>query len=118
MTSGARPDRLGPPATPAKDQGSLVGFGQAPARLGESHSLRQLRPLIPREAAIYWVYILRSGRDARLYTGVTSNLPRRLREHNAGKVHSTDPTGRVQRAQPFAGGFRGCPPETLKPSGG
>ncbi len=48
-----------------------------------------MRPLILREAPIYWVYILRSDRDARLYTGVTSDLPRRLREHNAGKVRST-----------------------------
>ena len=48
-----------------------------------------MRPLTPREAAIYWVYILRSDRDPRLYTGVTSDLPRRLREHNAGKVRST-----------------------------
>jgi putative endonuclease len=35
------------------------------------------------------VYVLRSTKDGRLYTGVTSNLDRRLREHNSGKVRST-----------------------------
>ncbi len=38
---------------------------------------------------MYWVYVLQSGRDSGLYTGVTSNLRRRIREHNAGKVKST-----------------------------
>jgi putative endonuclease len=35
------------------------------------------------------VYVLRSAKDGRLYTGVTSNLGRRLSEHNSGKVRST-----------------------------
>ena len=38
---------------------------------------------------MYWVYVLRSINDGRLYTGVTSNLQRRLREHNSGKTRST-----------------------------
>ncbi len=35
------------------------------------------------------MYVLRSTRDGRLYTGVTADLSRRLREHNSGKVAST-----------------------------
>ena len=35
------------------------------------------------------LYVLRSLKDGKLYTGVTSNLKRRLAEHNAGKVRST-----------------------------
>ena len=38
---------------------------------------------------MHWVYVLRSANDGRLYTGVTSDLRRRLREHNSGKVRST-----------------------------
>ncbi|MEX0800596.1 MAG: GIY-YIG nuclease family protein [Dehalococcoidia bacterium] len=37
----------------------------------------------------HWVYVLRSSKDGRLYTGVSSDLSRRLREHNGGKVRST-----------------------------
>ncbi len=38
---------------------------------------------------MHWVYVLRSEKDGRLYTGVTSDLPRRLREHRNGSVRST-----------------------------
>jgi putative endonuclease len=38
---------------------------------------------------VYHVYVLRSERDGRLYTGVTGDLKRRLGEHNRGKVRST-----------------------------
>ena len=55
--------------------------------LGESHSLRQ--PLRNGSHQIYCVYVLRSDRDQRLYTGVTADLKRRLREHNSGRVRST-----------------------------
>lgn len=37
----------------------------------------------------YYVYVLKSSRDGRLYTGYTQNLEERLRRHNAGKVPST-----------------------------
>jgi putative endonuclease len=37
---------------------------------------------------MYHVYVLRSLKDGRLYTGVTENLERRLREHSAGKTRS------------------------------
>jgi putative endonuclease len=35
------------------------------------------------------VYVLRSLKDGKLYTGLTENLPRRIREHNRGKTEST-----------------------------
>ncbi|MFW9901102.1 MAG: GIY-YIG nuclease family protein [Candidatus Thorarchaeota archaeon] len=38
---------------------------------------------------MYTVYVLRSQKDAFLYTGFTSNLEKRLQSHNAGKVRST-----------------------------
>jgi len=38
---------------------------------------------------LYWLYVLKSAKDSRLYTGVTCNLQRRIREHNSGKVRST-----------------------------
>jgi putative endonuclease len=40
-------------------------------------------------AQYFYVYILQSQRDSHFYTGYTSNLPRRVEEHNAGRVDST-----------------------------
>ena len=37
----------------------------------------------------YFVYILKSKKDGRLYKGQTSNIEKRLKEHNSGKVKST-----------------------------
>jgi len=37
----------------------------------------------------YYVYILRSEVDNQLYTGYTSNLKERIKQHNEGKVPST-----------------------------
>ncbi len=38
---------------------------------------------------MYRLYILESERDGNLYTGITSDVPRRLRENNAGRIRST-----------------------------
>ncbi len=38
---------------------------------------------------MYYVYILESLKNGRHYVGSTSNLLRRLSEHNEGKVKST-----------------------------
>ncbi len=38
---------------------------------------------------MYYVYILRSEKDSRFYTGLTKDISRRLREHNSGNVRST-----------------------------
>jgi putative endonuclease len=41
----------------------------------------------------YYVYVLRSKLDCKFYTGFSTDLARRLEEHNSGKVNSTK--GRV-----------------------
>ena len=38
---------------------------------------------------MWYVYILRSAIDNKLYIGSTDNINRRLSEHNSGKVDST-----------------------------
>jgi putative endonuclease len=38
---------------------------------------------------MWYVYILRSTIDKKLYVGSTNNITRRLAEHNSGKVDST-----------------------------
>ncbi|UCB57715.1 MAG: GIY-YIG nuclease family protein [Candidatus Omnitrophota bacterium] len=37
----------------------------------------------------YYVYVLHSQKDDKLYTGFTDDLKRRLKEHNAGEEPST-----------------------------
>lgn len=41
---------------------------------------------------MYYVYILRSQKNGRLYTGSTNNLERRIFEHNSGKSQYTSLT--------------------------
>jgi len=38
---------------------------------------------------MYYVYILQSGKDGKLYTGFTPNLDARLQKHRSGKVLAT-----------------------------
>ena len=38
---------------------------------------------------MYWVYIIKSKKNGSLYIGSTSNLGKRIREHNEGKSRST-----------------------------
>jgi len=38
---------------------------------------------------MHYVYVLHSAKDQNLYTGVTSDLRKRLDEHNKGYVRST-----------------------------
>jgi putative endonuclease len=40
---------------------------------------------------MYYVYVLKSQLDGKLYVGYTTNLRNRLREHQYGKVMSTKP---------------------------
>lgn len=44
---------------------------------------------------MYYVYVLRSLRDNKLYSGYTADLRERLSNHNKGKVEST------KRRKPF-----------------
>ena len=39
---------------------------------------------------MFYTYVLRSKKDSKLYIGFTPDLKRRLREHNEGKVISTE----------------------------
>ena len=38
---------------------------------------------------MYFVYVIKSQIDARLYKGITNDLERRVKEHNSGKHKST-----------------------------
>lgn len=38
---------------------------------------------------MYYVYVLQSLKDRKLYVGQTNNLKRRFAEHNEGKVDAT-----------------------------
>ena len=39
-------------------------------------------------SAVYYLYVLRSQRDGMLYTGITNDLSRRMREHRTGRTRS------------------------------
>lgn len=38
---------------------------------------------------MYYVYVLRSIKDKKLYKGSTKNICKRLSDHNAGRVNAT-----------------------------
>ena len=38
---------------------------------------------------VYYTYVLLSQKDGRFYTGSTSDLRKRIEEHNSGRVSST-----------------------------
>ncbi len=38
---------------------------------------------------MYYVYVLLSEKDSKFYTGATSDLKSRIKQHNEGKVQST-----------------------------
>ena len=42
----------------------------------------------PSATSVHYVYVLKSVKDGKLYTGVTKDVGRRLREHNAGRTRS------------------------------
>jgi len=42
-----------------------------------------------RTLSMIYVYVLKSLKDGKLYTGLTRNLPQRIKEHGEGKVFST-----------------------------
>jgi len=43
---------------------------------------------------MYSVYIIRSLKDHKFYTGITDNLERRLKQHNHGKKSTPSTVGR------------------------
>ncbi len=44
---------------------------------------------------MFYVYLLRSKKDGKIYTGYTSDLKRRVQEHEAKGVHTTARMGDV-----------------------
>lgn len=48
-----------------------------------------MNPAPPKSRKMYYLYVLRSGRDGKLYLGSTNDLKKRLFDHNNGKVFST-----------------------------
>jgi len=44
---------------------------------------------------MYYVYILRSKRNGKLYTGYSIDLKRRIQEHTQKKTHTTARMGRI-----------------------
>jgi len=46
---------------------------------------------LPPHQFMFYVYLLKSKKDNKLYLGSTNDLERRLKEHNDGKVFSTKP---------------------------
>ena len=51
--------------------------------------LRALRGNLPFRVIVYYVYLLRSLKDDKLYTGLSEDINRRLHQHNSGQVSST-----------------------------
>ena len=43
---------------------------------------------------MFWVHVIRSQKDSKLYTGMTNNLKRRLDEHNLGMLSTPSTHGR------------------------
>lgn len=43
---------------------------------------------------MYYVYVIESVKDGKRYTGMTNDLERRLREHNAGHPGTVSTRGR------------------------
>jgi putative endonuclease len=50
----------------------------------------------PVKAGMYYTYVLRSDKSGRLYTGYTSDLRKRLAEHQSGKATYTKTRGPYQ----------------------
>ena len=53
------------------------------------NGIQEVSGSIPLCSTMYYVYILRSLKDGKLYTGVTADLAKRLFEHNIGKNKAT-----------------------------
>lgn len=45
---------------------------------------------------MYYVYLLRSKRDDKIYTGFSTDLKRRIREHFDKEVHTTQRMGEIE----------------------
>ena len=57
----------------------------------EEHGVAGSSPALGTTPIMYYVYVLRSSKDGNKCIGSTSDLKRRLFEHNSGRVISTNP---------------------------
>ncbi len=48
-------------------------------------------PSLGNQLIMFYVYVLKSEKDGRLYVGYSNDLARRVKEHNQGLVISTKP---------------------------
>lgn len=48
---------------------------------------------VPNSTVMYYVYVLQSQKDQKWYTGMTSDLRKRFKEHQDGKSRSTKSRG-------------------------
>ena len=60
-----------------------------PDNYWRSGVLRSLQSEVGRRKRMYYTYILRGDADGRYYVGATSDIKRRLNEHNSATVQST-----------------------------
>lgn len=49
--------------------------------------------MIPLETTMWYIYVLKSNKNNKWYTGMTNNLRKRLNEHNEGKSMFTKERG-------------------------
>jgi len=73
-------------------QTSFVSSGAPPVR--NTKVLSMMAEQLPTPACIillmfHYLYILQSQKDKKFYTGITSDLRKRVKEHNSGKNIST-----------------------------
>jgi putative endonuclease len=90
--AGSSPAR-GVPLRAARFVGLLpLSFLHNPLLSRSNHMGRSSRQRAQWErGAMFYVYILKSERNGRLYNGFTSDLKNRLQQHNAGESFATRP---------------------------
>ncbi len=74
---------------PPLDRLSSYPSGRGAVRLARLHGVQEVGGSNPLAPTLFFVYILSSPRTRRFYVGSTQDVPKRLREHNAGKSLST-----------------------------
>ena len=74
--------------------GRVLVWGASGRRFKSSHPDNERLTIVSRSLFIkmeYTVYIIRSLKNKRHYTGISTDVVRRLREHNEGSTKSTRP---------------------------
>jgi putative endonuclease len=68
--------------------GAVAQLGERPPRRKVSHTRSP-----PKDRFMFFVYVLKSCKNGRMYVGSTNNLQRRLYQHNHGQNISTRSKG-------------------------